>query len=307
MPTIDPRSSHKIQLIRSVKHGGFGQVFQAFHVGSKRPVAYKEVYVTSDYRGSREKRPRVDNEAELQSTLNHENVVKLLDHWKESDKVCLVAEWMECNLLEFLKANTIDERTKKSFMRMLLSAVMYIHSERIFHRDINPGNILMSKDGVMKLGDFGLARKFRDEGNEAQEPFSSCAGTREYRAPEMLYGLTFYDHTVDLWSAGCVCVDIYQNGEPLFHSDTDIGQLAQVVSVFGDPVTTGQWVEAKTLPDYGKISFATPENPPGLLKSIKNSTRGFPEFLQQFLCYDPKKRMCAGDLLLQDFLADGQR
>lgn len=186
-----PNFFHKIQLIRSVKHGGFGQVFQAFHVGSKRPVAYKEVYVTSGYRASREKGPRVDNEAELQSTLNHENVLKLLDHWKESDKVCLVFEWMEYNLSEFLKANIIDERTKKSFMRMLLSAVAYIHGKRIFHRDINPRNMLMSKDGVLKLGDFGLARKFREKGSEAQEPFSSCAGTREYRAPEMLYGLTF--------------------------------------------------------------------------------------------------------------------
>ena len=283
-----------------MKNGSFGQVFQAVKVDTKEPVALKEVFIVSSYRGRQEKGPRVENEAELQVKLNHENIVRLLDSWKESDKVCLVFEWLECNLSDVLKAKTIDETTKKRFMKMLLSAVAYIHGERIFHRDIKPGNVLLDKNDTLKLGDFGLARRFRDD---SQESYSSCAGTREYRAPEMLYGSTMYDHTVDLWSCGCVCVEIHQNGESLFHSETDIGQLAQIVSVFGDPVMTGQWEDAKSLlPDYGKIFFQTPDHSPGLLGTIKSAPNDFIHFLSSFLCYDPKKRASADSLLLHDFL-----
>ena len=98
----------------------------------------------------------------------------------------------------------------KKTLYQLLKAVQFCHSQSIIHRDIKPENILLSKDGVLKLCDFGFARSW-----SAGLKLSPYVSTRWYRAPELLVGDVFYGPGVDIWSVGCMFVEML-TGIPIF-------------------------------------------------------------------------------------------
>ena len=81
----------------------------------------------------------------------------------------------------------------------MLSGVEYLHRSNVLHRDIKGANILLTKDGIVKIADFGLARSF----NPNQElQYTNRVVTLWYRAPELLLGMTNYTSAIDIWSVG---------------------------------------------------------------------------------------------------------
>ncbi len=86
------------------------------------------------------------------------------------------------------------------FGAQILEAVAYCHSMGVMHRDLKPQNILVSRDGQLKLADFGLARAI----SPFSRPLTVEVITRWYRAPEVLLGHKYYDASVDVWSAACI-------------------------------------------------------------------------------------------------------
>ena len=84
------------------------------------------------------------------------------------------------------------------------------------HRDVKPDNLLVSKQGVVKLTDFGIARKY--EGSEKQ--YTSGVVTRYYKPPEILFGSKNYDKAIDMWGVGCVFAELML-GRPIFPGTTD--------------------------------------------------------------------------------------
>ena len=89
------------------------------------------------------------------------------------------------------------------------------------HRDIKPENLLISKNGVVKLCDFGFARPMK---SETTYQYTDYVSTRWYRAPELLVGDAAYSGTVDVWAIGCIFAEIF-NGMPLFPGDSDLHTL----------------------------------------------------------------------------------
>ena len=93
-----------------------------------------------------------------------------------------------------------------------------MHSKNVIHRDIKPENLLISKNGVLKICDFGFARKLSFE---SKEHLTDYVATRWYRAPELLLGQKDYDKSVDLWSIACIMGELADT-EPLFPGDSEI-------------------------------------------------------------------------------------
>lgn len=92
------------------------------------------------------------------------------------------------------------------------------------HRDIKPENMLLSKNGVLKICDFGFARTLNKSDNHK---FTDYVSTRWYRAPELLVGDSNYSKAVDVWAIGCIFVELV-TGQPLFSGDSDYEMLKLV-------------------------------------------------------------------------------
>lgn len=162
--------------------------------------------------------------------LRHENIVTLLEVFRVKGKLYLVFEFVEKTILEEIEKNPegLEPRAIKRLMWQLVRAIHFCHSHNIIHRDIKPENLLVSRNGVLKLCDFGFARPMAAPGAK----YTEYVSTRWYRAPELLVGDVSYGKAVDVWSIGCMFAEI-TTGLPLFPGDSDIDQLYHILKCLG--------------------------------------------------------------------------
>uniref|UniRef100_A0A3Q3JY89 non-specific serine/threonine protein kinase n=1 Tax=Monopterus albus TaxID=43700 RepID=A0A3Q3JY89_MONAL len=205
--------------------------------------------------------------------LQHPNIVQLLcmfvilnsiaSHIYLYILVVVVTEYAEGQLFQIL------EDDGKLPENQLVSALYYLHSHRILHRDMKPQNILLGKSGMVKLCDFGFARAM----SVSTLVLTSIKGTPLYMSPELVEEKP-YDHTADLWSLGCILYELH-TGAPPFYTNS-IFHLVQLI--VRDQV-----------------------------KCIFSSYLMFPlqSFLKGLLTKDPQKRLSWPDLLHHPFVADG--
>ena len=125
--------------------------------------------------------------------------------------------------------------------------------------------------------------------------FTSCVGTRWFRAPELLYGSTNYGLEIDLWSLGCILAELLKL-EPLFSGISDIDQISRIINVLGD-ITEETFPGCSNLPDYNKIFFNKVGKPTGLEACLPNRSPTEVSIINQLICYNATKRVSAADLL----------
>ncbi|KAK4366843.1 hypothetical protein RND71_014723 [Anisodus tanguticus] len=104
-----------------------------------------------------------------------------------------------------------DNTFVKRYIEQLLSGLQHCHERGILHRDIKGSNLLIDKNGILKIADFGLANFYQ---TKTKRPLTSRVVTLWYRAPELLLGSTDYSVGIDLWSAGCLLAEMFV-GRPI--------------------------------------------------------------------------------------------
>lgn len=104
-------------------------------------------------------------------------------------------------------------------MQQLLLGLEHCHGRGVLHRDIKGANLLVDYNGVLKIGDFGLANYFQPD--QKQQPLTSRVVTLWYRAPELLLGATAYGVAIDMWSVGCIIAELFA-GKPIMPGTTEV-------------------------------------------------------------------------------------
>uniref|UniRef100_A0A7S1G0N2 Cyclin-dependent kinase 2 homolog n=1 Tax=Corethron hystrix TaxID=216773 RepID=A0A7S1G0N2_9STRA len=195
----------------------------------------------------------------LRSAAGHPNVVRLLDVAVSSSRsgVFLVFEYAEHDLATLVDScyaahgrSPFRESETKRLSLQLMSAVNYLHSRHILHRDLKLSNLLYNHRGELKVADFGLARSVPSgsrrrrktstlEGSD-DESFGQCKALTHkvvslwYRPPELMLGGLSYDVGVDNWGVGCIISELLI-GRPLIRGKTEIDQISKMFALLGPP------------------------------------------------------------------------
>ncbi|XP_075213703.1 uncharacterized protein LOC142319914 [Lycorma delicatula] len=152
---------------------------------------------------------------------------------------------------EFQCLNRFVKSEVKCLMQQLLCAVAHLHYNWILHRDLKTSNLLLSNKGILKVGDFGLAREY----GSPLKPYTPMMVTLWYRAPELLLSAKEYSTPVDMWSVGCIFAELLSM-EPLFPGKpSQIDQLNCIFKTLGTP-NESIWPGYSNLPIIQKITFA---------------------------------------------------
>jgi serine/threonine protein kinase len=189
-----------------IGEGGMGSVYLAEHTQMPRVVAIK--VLLPQFMSKPEIRERFKNEASTMANLQHPNIVGLLDYLEDEKGMYLIMEYVEGEPLDdYIKNVTgpMPEERVIPIITEILNAVGYAHDNNIVHRDIKPANVIISKNGTVKILDFGIARILGD-GNKNLTKTGTQMGTIFYMSPEQVQGKPA-DFRSDIYSLG---VTFYQ-------------------------------------------------------------------------------------------------
>ncbi|NXH26746.1 STK36 kinase, partial [Myiagra hebetior] len=250
-------------VLEMIGEGSFGRVYKGRRKHSAQVVALK--FIPKVGRSEKELK-NLKREIEIVRDLHHPNIIQMLDSFETAKEVVVVTDYAEGELFQILEDDgSLPEDQVQTIAAQLISALYYLHSHRILHRDMKPQNILLGKDGVVKLCDFGFARAMSIH----TMVLTSIKGTPLYMSPELVEERP-YDHTADLWSVGCILYELFV-GTPPFYTNS----IFQLVSlIIKDPV---KW--------------------PTTMSPV------FKSFLQGLLMKDPHQRLSWPELLSHPFIA----
>jgi len=216
--------------------------------------------------------------------LDHANIVKLLDVVFTADKLQLVFEFLDQDLKKYI--DSVDKMNSvlvQSYMYQLLLGLDYCHSRRILHRDLKPQNLLIDRDGNLKIADLGLARTV----TIPLRQYTHEVVTLWYRAPEVLLGAKTYGIGLDMWSVGCIFAEMLTN-KPLFPGDSEIDELFQIFRALGTP-NEDTWPGVTRLSNY-QDTFPS-WRPKPIQQLIETDDPNAVDLLRQMLQYEPSHRI----------------
>ncbi|KAK6341083.1 hypothetical protein TWF696_009390 [Orbilia brochopaga] len=299
-------------------------------------VAIKKIYVTSSPQ-------RIHNELELLKDLSgSKNVVSLITAFRHMDQVIAVMPYFRhVDFRDYFRKLEIPEI--QLYMRSLFTALKFVHAKGILHRDIKPTNFLYDcSKGRGVLVDFGLAERETDDGTcsclntteisrrdlknnnpqlggypkNDQRPSKRAnrAGTRGFRAPEVLFKCNAQTTKIDIWSAGVILLTFLSKRFPFFNSPDDIDAIIEMATVFGRAkmricaALHGATFETviPTITEKGHslgriVEWATARSKDNPLTPQEKTAL---QFLEATLELNHQRRLSADQALLHPFLAE---
>ncbi|GMN42180.1 hypothetical protein TIFTF001_011391 [Ficus carica] len=290
-----PLRADSFEKLEKIGQGTYSSVFRAREVETGRMVALKKVRFDNFQPESVRFMAR---EILILRRLDHPNIMKLegLITSGSSTSIYLVFDYMEHDLAGLVSSPEIkfSEAQVKCYMRQLLSAIEHCHLRGIMHRDIKVSNILVNNEGILKLGDFGLANIVNSKNKQS---LTSRVVTLWYRPPELLMGSTSYGVSVDLWSVGCVFAELFLK-KPILKGRTEVEQLHKIFKLCGSPAEE-YWRKSK-LPH---ATMFKPQHP--YESSLRERCKDIPttaiDLIETFLSVEPYQRGTASSALISQY------
>jgi len=293
MATANTTPLSKYQKLEKIGEGTYGVVYKAKDKVNGKFIALKKIRLEHEDEGVPSTAIR---EISLLKELCHPNIVNLLDVVHYNNKLYLVFEFLDQDLKRYMDNYQIDPILIKSYMWQLITGIAFCHSHRVLHRDLKPQNLLIDRNGSLKLADFGLARAFC----LPVRTYTHEVVTLWYRAPEILLGSKAYSTPVDMWSIGCIFGELIAK-RALFPGDSEIDELFRIFRTLGTP-TEDMWPGVTKLPDY-KPNFPKWKAQP-LEKIIPEADPLAVSLLSKMLTYSPNKRISAKAALQHEYFAE---
>ncbi|PRQ20740.1 putative protein-serine/threonine kinase CMGC-CDK-CRK7-CDK9 family [Rosa chinensis] len=290
-----PRRADTFEKLDKIGQGTYSSVYKARDLETGKIVALKKVrFVNMDPESVR----FMAREIYILRKLDHPNVMKLegLVASTMSCSLYLVFEYMDHDLagLAATRGIKFTEPQIKCLAQQLLSGLEHCHSRGVLHRDIKGSNLLINNDGVLKIGDFGLATFYEPD---QKQPLTSRVVTLWYRAPELLLGATEYGPAIDLWSTGCILAELFA-GKPIMPGRTEVEQMHKIFKLCGSP-SEDFWKKTK-LPHA--TSFK-PQQP--YKRRLAETFKDFPStalaLVDKLLAIEEDHRGSAGSALRSEF------
>uniref|UniRef100_A0A665X5F6 cyclin-dependent kinase n=1 Tax=Echeneis naucrates TaxID=173247 RepID=A0A665X5F6_ECHNA len=293
------RSVEEFQCLNRIEEGTYGVVYRAKDKKTDEIVALKRLKMEKEKEGF-----PITSLREINTILKaqHPNIVTVREIVVGSnmDKIYIVMNYVEHDLkslMETMKQPFLPGEVK-TLMIQLLRGVRHLHDNWILHRDLKTSNLLLSHKGILKIGDFGLAREY----GSPLKPYTPVVVTLWYRSPELLLGAKEYSTAVDMWSVGCIFGELLTQ-KPLFPGKSEIDQINKIFKDLGSP-SEKIWPGYSELPAVKKMTFT--EYPYNNLRKRFGallSDQGF-DLMNKFLTYCPSKRIVSDDALKHEYFRE---
>ena len=275
--------------IEKLGEGTYGVVYKARDKQTQEILALKKIRLDAEDEGVPSTAIR---EISLLKELQHPNIVHLKDVVHSENKLHLVFEFLDHDLTKHMDGHVatggMPAHLIKSYTLQMLQGIAYCHAHRVLHGDLKPQNLLIDRNGTLKLADFGLAQTF------------GLGATLWYRAPEIMLGSKHCWTPLDLWSIGCIFAEMIM-ARPIFAGDSEIDELFRIFRVLGTP-NEQSWPGVTQLPDY-KPSFPIWNARPlgEVMKGVEGAAL---DLLAQTLVYEPSKRCSAKAAMQHPYFHD---
>jgi eukaryotic-like serine/threonine-protein kinase len=256
------------EILSPLGAGGMGEVYKARDTRLGREVAVKVLpQMTAD---GPEALARFEREAQAVAALSHPNILAIHDFGREGIHAYFVTELLEGeSLRERLVAAAIPPRKAVEYVQQIARGLAAAHDRGIVHRDLKPDNVFLTRDGLVKILDFGLARQAKDGAAEGSDPQSLTAsgtvvGTPGYMAPEQIRGKAV-DHRADLFALGVILYEML-TGQRAFQRSNPVETMMSVLQD-DPPLSAGRGVPADLA---GILAHSLEKNPEDRFQSARD-------------------------------------
>lgn len=215
-------STAELQIKNKIGHGAFGNVYNCSYNGLPNSHCVKVVVNNSKFQN------REIEVLQYLTKYKHKNLLHIIDFFDDCEKYYIIMPKYTCNLKQYLsQGHVLTEPIITSFFGGIIDGLFQLQKHGIIHRDLKPENVMVD-DKNLVICDMGSA-KF-----ESNNPSTTYICTRWYRSPEIILSNSAYNCCSDLWSAGCLFIEILSLSVP-FKADDTPGMLTEIFKRLGIP------------------------------------------------------------------------
>ncbi|XP_030968239.1 mitogen-activated protein kinase 3 [Quercus lobata] len=285
--------------IMPIGRGAYGIVCSVMNSETNEMVAMKKIANAFDNHMDAKRTLR---EIKLLRHFDHENVVALRDVVppplrREFTDVYIATELMDTDLHQIIRSNqSLSEEHCQYFLYQILRGLKFIHSANVIHRDLKPSNLLLNANCDLKICDFGLARPTAEN-----EFMTEYVVTRWYRAPELLLNSSDYTAAIDVWSVGCIFMELMTR-KPLFPGKDHVNQMRLLIELLGTPSESDLGFVRNE--DARRYIRQLPSHPRQPLAAVFSHVHPLAiDLIEKMFTFDPTKRITVEEALAHPYLA----